>query len=152
MSKQYADFEIEMLSMTNLLSLTEMSLELWPESDFEEELASWKKIITNSNNYCALAKSSAQYAGFIHITIRNDFVEGADSDKTAYLKGIFVKPENGNKGIANLLFSHGEQWAKSSGLKQLASDTEIRNEISQWFHKKIGFEEVNRIVCFLKNI
>jgi aminoglycoside 6'-N-acetyltransferase I len=91
-------------------------------------------------------------AGFIHIVIRNDFVEGADSGKTAYLEGIFVKPAYKNKGIATLLFSHGEQWAKSSGLKQLASDTEIRNEISQRFHKKIEFDEVNRIVYFLKNI
>jgi aminoglycoside 6'-N-acetyltransferase I len=152
MSKQHTDFEIERLSLTNLLSLTEMSVELWPESNFEEELASWKKIITNSDNYCALAKSSTQYAGFIHIAIRNDYVEGADSGKTAYLEGIFVNPEYRSKGIASLLFLHGEQWAKSNGLKQLASDTEIINEISQWFHKKIGFDEVNRIVCYLKNI
>lgn len=152
MSKQHFDLEIESLSEKTLLPLTVMSLELWPDCNFEEELSRWEQISKRADNFCALAKSNSGYAGFIHISIRNDYVEGSDSDKTGYLEGIFVKPEYRNKGIGRFLLTHGEQWVKSMGLKQLASDTDIDNSVSQQFHKEAGFEEMIRIVCFLKNI
>lgn len=152
MSNQDSAIEVERLTPDNISILTEMTLELWPECDFEEELESWKEIINDAGNYCVLAKSNNQYAGFIHVTIRNDYVEGADFKKTAYVEGLYIKPIYRNTGVGSFLLRLAEQWAISKGIKQIASDTEIGNLNSQLFHKKAGFEEVNRIVCFLKDI
>lgn len=46
----------------------------------------------------------------------------------------------------------GEQWAKSLGCTELASDAELDNVDSHDFHKKIGFHEAGRIVAFIKKI
>jgi aminoglycoside 6'-N-acetyltransferase I len=47
---------------------------------------------------------------------------------------------------------NGETWAKSSGISQIASDTEVENVESIAFYKKAGFSEVNRVVCFIKDL
>lgn len=35
---------------------------------------------------------------------------------------------------------------------EFASDCELSNEDSLLFHRNIGFEEVNRIICFKKDL
>ena len=143
---------IELVSHQTIASLTALSIELWPECHYDKEKEQWEQLIHSPDNYCALAKINDAYVGFIHISIRHEYVEGTESSKTAYLEGIYVKPAFRKKQIATELLSSGEAWAKAKGLSQLASDTEIDNQISQLFHQQSGFEEVNRIVCFIKTI
>lgn len=152
MNSQNAVIDIECLSSYNISVISKMSLELWPESHFEEEFENWTKISNSENNFCVLAKLNEEYIGFIHSTIRNDYVEGADFEKTAYLEALFVNPKYRKIGIASILLFSAENWAKSKDVKQMASDTEFENLKSQLFHKKVGFKEVNRIVCFIKNL
>lgn len=152
MSNCISWLKIEPLSADNLLPFAKLAIELWPESSLEDELLSWATMINSSNNYCVLAKSGKGYIGFMHISQRNDYVEGSLYDRTAYLEGVYVKSDYRNKGVGKILVAHGEEWAKAKGLKQLASDTEIDNFNSQRFHDKLGFKEANRIVCFVKNV
>lgn len=143
---------IETISNQNLEPLTKLTLELWTECDFGEELENWKSVLNSTKEICYLAKNEDVYAGFIHLTIRNDYVEGALSTQTAYLEGIYVKDDFRKTGLARKLFKEGELWAKSKGLKQVASDTEMGNIFSIEFHHKVGFTETNRIVCFIKDL
>lgn len=144
--------EVALLTKNNLHSFVALTLELWPDCHFEEEELFYKEMIISSNDFCALAKDGKNYVGFIHISIRSDYVEGADTDKTAYLEGIYIRQGYRRRKVATLLLEEGERWAKSKGLTQMASDTEVDNSNSQQFHSNNGFEEVNRIVCFLKNL
>ncbi len=50
------------------------------------------------------------------------------------------------------LIIKGEEWAKSKGCTQIGSDIEMDNDISYKFHQKVGFNEANRIICFIKDI
>lgn len=152
MNNLNTSIEVEYAIGSNILLLTEMALELWPECNFEEEFDDWMKISRDENSFCLLAKLNSVYVGFIHVSIRSDYVEGTDFEKTAYLEAIFVKQLYRHRGIGSTLLLRAEMWAKSKGIKQLASDTEIDNLDSQLFHKKAGFLEVNRIVCFMKEI
>jgi hypothetical protein len=43
-----------------------------------------------------------------------------------------------------------EAWARSQGLKEIASDTQLDNTVSIHAHKVLGYEEVERLVCFRK--
>lgn len=144
--------KIEQLSSNNLNSLVKLVLELWPECSFEEEYEAYQQMIEAEQEVCYLANEEGTFVGFVHVTIRHDYVEGAEQLPVAYLEGIYVKPAFQNKGIAKRLVEKAENWAKCRGLHQIASDTEINNVSSIDFHKKIGFEEVERIVCFVKKI
>ncbi len=144
--------QIVLLSDNTIDALTSLSLELWPECNYDEEKEQWRRLMHTADQYCALAKVNDAYVGFIHISTRNEYVEGADTDKTAYLEGIYVKPTYRNQQIATSLLESGEAWARSKGLTELGSDTEIDNQISQLFHQQAGFKEVNRIVCYMKSI
>jgi aminoglycoside 6'-N-acetyltransferase I len=61
---------VEPISLINLNDLTHLSIELWPECDFEEELQNWKSVLMSSNQICLLAKYNNAYIGFIHLSIR----------------------------------------------------------------------------------
>ncbi len=89
---------------------------------------------------------------FAQCSLRNDYVEGTDSSPVGYLEGVFVKEEYRNKGYAKELLLTCEKWAKDMGCSEFASDCELTNENSLKFHLSAGFDEVNRIICFRKNI
>lgn len=144
--------EIEQLSEKNLKNLIDLVLELWPDCDYNEEFQSYQGFIDSENDVCYLAQESGVYVGFIHVSIRTNYVEGANDLPIAYIEAIYVNPNHQRLGIGDLLIKAAENWAKQKGYKQLGSDTEIYNSKAIDFHKKSGFEEVNRVVCFIKNI
>lgn len=88
--------------------------------------------------------------GFAQCSLRNDYVEGTHSSPVGYLEGVFIKEKYRRSGFAKELLSRCEQWAKSNGCKEFASDCEITNSESLKFHLKSGFTEANRIICFTK--
>lgn len=143
---------IEVLSSNNLKQLTELVLEFWNDCSFDEEFESYKSIIDSENEICYLVKQQEDYVAFIHLSIRNDYVEGATELPVAYIEGIYVKPDYQKQGIAGSLIKVAEDWAKQKGLNQIASDTDLNNLVSIDFHHKTGFTEVERIVCFIKNL
>jgi aminoglycoside 6'-N-acetyltransferase I len=45
-----------------------------------------------------------------------------------------------------------EEWAREKGCTEMASDTWLENETSIAAHLKIGYEEVERLVHFVKRL
>ena len=89
---------------------------------------------------------------FAHSSLRYDYVEGTSGGSIGYLEGIYVLPEYRKKGIARELVIICENWAREKGCAEFASDCEFDNIDSYKFHLKIGFGEVNRIICFAKKL
>lgn len=143
---------IEVISIQNLRQLTELVTELWDDCSFEEEFENFRSIIDSKKETCYIAKQQEQCIAFIHVNIRNDYVEGTTDLPVAYIEALYIKPTFQKQGIAGILISVAENWAKEKGLKQLASDTDAENQVSINFHKKAGFTEVGRVVCFIKNL
>jgi RimJ/RimL family protein N-acetyltransferase len=54
------------------------------------------------------------------------------------------------RGVGAALVAAAEEWGRSQGCTELASDTTIDNEGSAAAHRALGFEEVDRIICFRK--
>ncbi len=127
-------------------------VELWPDSTFDEELESCKTILNSSNEICYLIKEKAIYIAFIHLTLRFDYVEGADGPPVAYIEGLFVKDNWRHMGIGKKLTGLGMEWGRQKGCRQMASDTELDNVRSIAFHRQMGFLEANRIVCFIRDL
>ena len=55
-------------------------------------------------------------------------------------------------GYAKEMLLACENWAKTMGCKEFASDCELDNVVSFKFHIAMGFDEANRIICFKKSI
>ncbi len=144
--------QIVKLSEQNVEALAHLFVELWPECTFETEFEYCKQILEKDDQTAFLVNEKGEYIAFAYLSLRNDFVEGATSYPIAYLEGIYVKESYRKTGIASKLIQQAEQWAKENGSSQLASDVEIDNEQSIRFHNKSGFQEENRIVCFVKDL
>jgi aminoglycoside 6'-N-acetyltransferase I len=126
----------------------ELAVLLWPHhevDDLEEEL---KEYITKGAIFICFIETIP--VGFAQCSLRNDYVEGTESSPVGYLEGIFVKPEYRVRGIAKVLLTQCEAWAKGKGCREFASDCELNNTESLKFHLNVGFEEANRIICFKK--
>jgi len=143
---------IETISWSNITPLTQLMVELWPDCLFDEEYENCKTILNKENETCLLVRDQENYIAYINLSIRFDYVEGSDTSPVAYIEGMYVKENYRHFGVGKRLIQLAEDWGKQKGCKQLASDTELTNEASIDFHKKNGFLEVNRIVCFLKEL
>lgn len=139
-------------SNVNLEELTKMAIDLWPDNDYNELKEEIISLMNGPKDEFFLAKEDDEYIGFIHMSIRSDYVEGSDSSPVGFVEGIYVKFSHRNKNIARELFNRGVDWVKSKGCTQVGSDIEHDNYVSYDFHKKLGFEEVNKIICFIKDI
>ena len=143
---------IEELSPNSFTTLTEMFLKLWPECVYEEEFENCQRIYKSPTETFFLSKENNIYTGFIQMALRSDPVEGTSSSPVAYIEGIYIEPEYRQNGIARKLVERGEHWGIEHGCKEIASDTEVHNQISIAFHLQSGFEEINRVVCFRKTL
>jgi aminoglycoside 6'-N-acetyltransferase I len=146
------DFTIEEISENHISKLTEMTVKLWPDCNYEEESDNCLKIMKSSNQKIFIAKSDDNYVGFVQLSIRTDYVEGTSSSPVVYIEGLYVEPNYRKQGVAIRLVKKAEIWGLEKNCTEIASDTELNNANSIEFHKSIGFKEVNRVVCFSKTI
>jgi len=143
---------IEELSEYSLTALAQLFVKMWPECEFDEEYEFCKNILRRKDQTAYLAKEGKNYIGFAYLSLRKDFVEGSESSPVAYLEGIYIQKEFRKKGYAESLVKKGIDWGKINGCDQMGSDAEIENSGSITFHKRTGFKEVNRVVCFIRDI
>ena len=127
----------------------ELCVALWPEDSIEEWIQEGRDS-NYANQY--LYMTGGEAVAFVSLSLRHDYVEGADSGPVGYLEGIYVKPEYQNKGIARELVEFAKAWSAGNGCTQLASDCELSNHISRRFHNKVGFKEANTVVCFIMDL
>ncbi|PSB62488.1 GNAT family N-acetyltransferase, partial [Chroococcidiopsis cubana CCALA 043] len=77
---------------------------------------------------------------------------GATQSPVAYVEGIYVEDEYRKQGIGTKLIQFAQQWAIERGCMELASDALLDNTASYDFHTKVGFQEVERVVTFIKQV
>jgi len=98
---------------------------------------------------CEAADTSA--VGFIELRIRN-YAEGSEQDAVPFVEGWYVRPALRGQGFGKALIVRAEQWARDLGYFELGSDTEIENHASYSAHRALGFQETERLICFLKKL
>lgn len=153
MYKTIHPMTIERLSESYLEAFARLTLELWPDCHFEEEYENAKQLLQSSKDAIFTAKDGhGALVAFATWSLRYDYVEGANSSPVGYLEGIYVKPAYRKIGIARQLVEAGAAWCQAKGCLEMASDAELNNTTSHAFHQSLGFEEVNRIVCFRKDL
>lgn len=90
-------------------------------------------------------------AGFVEIGSR-PYAEGCETSPVAYLEGWYVDADCRREGLGTRLVEAAEAWALSHGYREMASDTELDNGVSLTAHLALGYEEVERQICFRKRL
>lgn len=136
----------------DLKQLADLAVQMWTKHSVEDLIREFSEIITNGESQFFLKYENDLPVGFAQCQLRHDYVEGTSTTPVGYLEGIFVKEGCRNKGYAKELLAECEAWAKRNGCREFASDCEIDNIGSFRFHKAMKFAEVNRIICFTKEL
>lgn len=138
---------------TDFDTLLAMSSKLFKDSDGAELKMMIEQSFASNHIKVLVAKASDQaILGFAIVSIRRDYVEGAEKSPTGYLEAIYVESDYRKEGIAKHLVATGEKWLKENNCTQIGSDTWLTDTRSRKFHQSIGFWEEDELVHFLKNI
>lgn len=135
-----------------LAALVDLALLLWPGHTREELMQELSPLLRRADAACFLLIEQGRPCAFAQCQLRRDYVEGAESSPVGYLEGIFVKEACRRQGYARALLQACEEWARSQGCTEFASDCELDNEASRRFHLGVGFAEAGRILCFCKKL
>ena len=132
--------------------LAELAVQLW-DGHSKEDLENEFTLLTEKTDAaCFIKYDGNQPVGFAQCQLRRDYVEGTSTSPVGYLEGIFVIEEYRHRGHARELLSSCEEWAKEMQCEEFTSDCGNNNDVSLHFHLAMGFEEVNRIICFKKEL
>ncbi len=144
--------DIKQAGIEDIEAVTGLALMLYNGNTYNSLLQEIKSSVTDDYQIIFLALEGEIPIGFAHCSLRRDYVEGTKGDVVGYLEGIYVVPEFRSSGIAKALILSCENWAKAMGCSEFASDCGLDNIEGYNFHIAMGFREVNRIVCFTKQI
>lgn len=99
----------------------------------------------------AIERTNEKLGGFLELNVRN-YAEGSRSERIPYVEGWYVDPDLRGCGYGKQLLEAAQIWSIENGFRELASDTDLENSASIAAHKALGFEEVERMVCFIKRL
>lgn len=127
---------------------------LWP-SDPGEHAREIEKFFTGALHeplaVLLAFDESGNALGFAELSIRN-YAEGCATNRVAYLEGWHVEPHARRRGVGRALVQAAEDWGRAQGCSEFGSDAVIDNDVSAAAHRALGFDEVERIRCFRKDL
>lgn len=126
---------------------------LWDATADDDHKSEMLDILDHSDTQLVLVAeaSNGKLAGFLEASIR-PFVEDCESENVGYLEGWFIDSEYRRQGVGRGLVAAAEEWARSRGCTEMASDAEIGNEASLAAHGRLGYKETSRLVHLRKEL
>jgi len=94
-------------------------------------------------------REDGSIAGFVEVGAR-PYADGCDTSPVGYIEAWYVDPDVRRGGYGRALLEAAEDWARTRGYREMASDAQLNNEISHAAHHRAGYAEVDRIVQFRK--
>jgi GNAT superfamily N-acetyltransferase len=126
---------------------------LWPDGahDHAPEISAFFEGKGRGIDVVFVAAEGERLVGLLEVSIRS-YAEGCTSDRVAYLEGWYVDEASRGRGVGRALVEAAESWARKERITEMASDTEVANDASASAHAALGFEEVEAIRVFRKNL
>ena len=138
--------------------LAQMFAALWPKTSVEEHareialILAGTPVATMPLVILVAETSDRQLAGFVEADLRSH-ADGCNPLRpVGYIEGWYVAEHQRHRGIGKKLLSAAEDWARTQGCVEIASDTWIDNEVSQSAHEALGYEVVDRCVHYRKTL
>lgn len=120
------------------------------DDDHHEAEMAW--ILKADYLECLLAISEeGRVMGFLELSLRN-IVDGCLTTPVGYIEGLYLKPEYRNSGHGVELVARAEEWCRTQGCREMATDSELENRHAHDFFRSEGFEETFTVVQFKKSL
>jgi aminoglycoside 3-N-acetyltransferase len=125
--------------------------ELWPHHDACELETEADALANHSETTPVFVaqRPNGELCGMIEVAIR-DHAVGCTTDCVGYLEAWYVEPDWRRRGIGRRLVEQAEEWARSHGCTEMASDTTPRYPLSSAAHEALGFRVAKRKTHFRK--
>lgn len=152
-SRKKSAATIRPLIETDLSEWARLRQALWPDCPPGRTRIEMREMMSDPRMFGVLVldRGEGRLGGFVELALRAG-VDAAGGEWVAFLEGWFVDADLRHQGWGKKLVRAAEQWGRERGMKELASDTELRNRASIAAHRAIGFRETFRTVQFLKRI
>ncbi len=125
---------------------------LWDDTPVQKHETEMQDILNNVDAPVFVAeRPDGRLGGFVEGGLRK-YAEGCDTSPVGYIESWYVDADLRRQGVGGALIRAMEAWARERGLREVASDTWMENETSIAAHKRLGYEEVERMVCFVKKL
>jgi len=136
-----------------------MRMALWPDSSLDKENGEIKHFLATPTRPVlptlqaafVCQRSDKGLCGFVEVGIR-PYADGCETTDVGYLEAWYVDPDWRNQGIGRALVVAAETWAQRKGCREMASDADLTNTVSQTAHQRLGYVETSRIVQFCKTL
>ena len=96
-------------------------------------------------------ETQGRLGGYVEVGERS-IADGCGSSPVGYIEAWYVDPDLRRSGQGRALIAAAEDWARSRGYREMASDALIDNTVSHLAHRRIGYEEVDRVVTYRKSL
>jgi aminoglycoside 6'-N-acetyltransferase I len=150
------DIVIRRAVLADIERLADLVYALWPESPREEHAQELAAILNGRAPatlplvHFVAETPDGRLIGFMEAGLRSHADCCDTSRPVGYVEGWFVEEGYRRRGIGRQLIAAAEDWAKSQGCREMASDALIENEVSQRAHEAMGYEAVSRAVLYRK--
>jgi aminoglycoside 6'-N-acetyltransferase I len=125
---------------------------LWDDCPDEQQVREMEEILVSDSEEVFVAEQpDASLCGFVETSIR-PWAIGCEARPVGYIEGWYIDPDMRRRGVGRALVQAAEAWTRSRGCRQMASDAEYWNTVSQQAHEALGFEETARLVLFKKDL
>jgi aminoglycoside 6'-N-acetyltransferase I len=125
---------------------------LWPGSLSDHD-AETRKHLENPGDLPVVfvAEVDEGVVGFLELDCRK-YAPGCRSSPVPFIEGWYVEPGLQRHGIGRALIEAAEAWARAAGHQEIASDAEAENADGIAAHLALGYQEVERTVCFRRSL
>lgn len=152
------DIHLRPARFSDLDQLATLLNALWPESSAEEHARELRlllggkadSVLTTPLTFFVAEASDERLVGFVEVDLRSHADGCNPAQPVGYVEGWYVAEGYRNRGVGKKLLDQAEDWARSHGCKEMASDALIANETSQRAHEALGYEVVDRCVHYRK--
>jgi len=129
-----------------------MSVALFPDYAADDLAKGMREFRARSDGEVFIAeRDDGSVAGFVEVGSR-PYADGCETSPVGYIEAWYVDPDVRRSGYGRDLLKAAENWARSRGYHEMASDALLDNEISHAAHYRAGYEEVDRVVQFRKGL
>jgi aminoglycoside 6'-N-acetyltransferase I len=125
---------------------------LWPGSLWDHDVETRKHFEARADRPIVfVADAGGRLVGFLELDFRK-YAPGCTSSPVPFIEGWYVEPAMRGRGVGRALIDAAETHAHASGHREIASDAELENAGGIAAHGAVGYEEVERTVCFRKSL
>ena len=142
----------------DLSEVAQMCHGLWPEASVAEHAQDLAPVLAGQPvgtlpGIVLLAQEpQGRILGFIEVDLRS-YADGCNPSRpVGYIEGWYVLPACRRRRVGARLVTAAEEWARSQGCLEMASDAWLDAFNSQRAHEALGYKVVDRCVHYRKDL